>query len=265
LDDEGQDGTLDEDETGGEFLLTGLLFGTYTLEETVPPDGYQGDPAVVTIVIDDLNSPNANVSTDFVLVDGVEDADGYIWVNKRAGRITHTNVTCEIFNSGEVDNPPAGTEYLLDAVEYSTKGNPAVIRQVNPGVFFYWTKFEAPDSSFTVDIVQSLAVGSFQLIGIQNDNQVQLWDGETCEALGANYTLESGIDGLATLNIFSTPERDVSGDPLIISVKYDPGTLKDQEAPAAPVKYSYETVIGGETVDNNSNGLWLIKKGDPIP
>jgi hypothetical protein len=237
----------DTDPQDGVFVLLHLPLGTWTIQETVAPEGYIGDLDRIETVVLTIAMPDGEVSEP--------------WVNRRAGRITHTNVTCEIFNSGAVDSPPSGTEYLLDAVEYSTKGNPSVINQVNPGVFFYWTKFLAEGTAFTVNINQETVVGSFQLIGIHNENQVQLWDGDTCEALNANYTLTDGAGGIAELEVLGVTD----GQPLIISVKYDPGSLKGLTPPGGPVRYKYSTLVEGILVDTNSNGLWLIKKGDPIP
>jgi uncharacterized repeat protein (TIGR01451 family) len=41
----------DADPDDGEFLLVGLLLGTYTIEETVPPAGYSGDSFVDTVLL----------------------------------------------------------------------------------------------------------------------------------------------------------------------------------------------------------------------
>ena len=56
----------DEDADNGEFLLTGLVLGRYTIEETVPPVGFKGDTFVDTIELS-LDYPNGTAS--------------HIWVN----------------------------------------------------------------------------------------------------------------------------------------------------------------------------------------
>ena len=41
----------DEDSASGQFLLSNLFLGTYTIEETVPPAGFAGDPYIETLVL----------------------------------------------------------------------------------------------------------------------------------------------------------------------------------------------------------------------
>ncbi len=55
----------DADADAGEFLLTGLRLGRYTVDETVAPPGFEADPDVVTVELT-LASPNATISEAFV-------------------------------------------------------------------------------------------------------------------------------------------------------------------------------------------------------
>ena len=56
---------LDQDPDPGQFLLTGLRLGRYTVDETVAPPGFEPDPAVRPAVIT-LLSPDAEIAIDFV-------------------------------------------------------------------------------------------------------------------------------------------------------------------------------------------------------
>jgi hypothetical protein len=56
----------DLDPDAGEFKLDGLYLGRYTIEETMPPAGYSGDPWVETVELT-LSSPDGS--------------SGYIWIN----------------------------------------------------------------------------------------------------------------------------------------------------------------------------------------
>jgi len=62
VDDTGAGGTLDEDPDAGEFLLTGLRLGRYTVDETVAPPGFEPDPKVETR---DLTLANPDVTILF--------------------------------------------------------------------------------------------------------------------------------------------------------------------------------------------------------
>jgi len=55
---------LDEDPDAGEFRLTGLRLGRYTVHETVPPPGFAADPDTVTVNLT-LASPDAEITEAF--------------------------------------------------------------------------------------------------------------------------------------------------------------------------------------------------------
>lgn len=70
LDDDGSDpdyAGVDEDPTGGEFLMTGLELGTWTIKETAAPEGYAFDPDADPVEIElTLADPTGNAPTAFV-------------------------------------------------------------------------------------------------------------------------------------------------------------------------------------------------------
>lgn len=57
----------DTDPTNGEFLLTGLVLGRYTIEETVPPVGFEGDAFIDTVELTLVN-PNGTAAHHWVNV-----------------------------------------------------------------------------------------------------------------------------------------------------------------------------------------------------
>ena len=56
---------LDQDPDPGQFLLTGLRLGSYTVDETVAPPGFEPDPAVVAVDIT-LADPDVEITLAFV-------------------------------------------------------------------------------------------------------------------------------------------------------------------------------------------------------
>ena len=51
----------DQNANAGQFLVTGLQLGTYTVHETVAPQGFELDPRTATVTIT-ITSPNANIT-----------------------------------------------------------------------------------------------------------------------------------------------------------------------------------------------------------
>jgi len=69
VDDDGSDpdyAGLDEDADGGEFLMTGLSLGTWTIRETAAPEGYAFDDELTQTVELTLEDPDGNAETAFV-------------------------------------------------------------------------------------------------------------------------------------------------------------------------------------------------------
>src|SRR5262249_14122636 len=81
-----------------------------------------------------------------------------------------TNTTCSQFVSGSATS--------LTSAQYSLKGNPATINQVNPGVFFYFVTVQASAGSNTFTITQSITNGNVppnQLFGLAGANPVSVF------------------------------------------------------------------------------------------
>jgi prealbumin domain-containing protein len=78
---------LDQDADAGEFKLTGLRLGRYTVDETVAPQGFEPDPAVVTVDLT-VAAPNATISTAFVNNRPILKITGFGYTNAASGSPT---------------------------------------------------------------------------------------------------------------------------------------------------------------------------------
>lgn len=98
---------LDGDPADGQFKLTGLILGTYTIEETIAPDGYQLDDTIATVTLDLTNPDNSVLGSE----DEPTHPDGIpTFVNERLYRLivltcndsTDTLVVSEVTLDGDV-------------------------------------------------------------------------------------------------------------------------------------------------------------------
>jgi hypothetical protein len=146
--------------------------------------------------------------------------------NPNVSQITPTGTTCQQFRDHQATT--------LGFLQYSTKGNPPVINQVNPGVFFYWVKVSGPGPyTITQSVTPTLklfamASGSFAYDA--NCNKV-------------NVTLTQAADGSVTV-----PALSGTG-PFFIGIKYDATTVTGQQVPGKPTfTYTFQTTnVGGST------------------
>ncbi|WP_169580740.1 SpaA isopeptide-forming pilin-related protein [Microbacterium thalassium] len=74
----------DSDPTGGEFTVTGLPTGTYSVVETAAPSGYVLDPSSKSFTISQ-QTPNATVATAFVNTPYATVTLTKVWVNSFTG------------------------------------------------------------------------------------------------------------------------------------------------------------------------------------
>jgi len=80
-------GSLDEDPDPGEFKLSGLVLGRYTVDETVAPPGFEPDPDVVTVELT-LADPNATIGTAFRNERPILKITGFGYTNEASGSPT---------------------------------------------------------------------------------------------------------------------------------------------------------------------------------
>jgi len=134
-------------------------------------------------------------------------------------------VTCDEFLSG--------TAPSLDFVEYSLKGTPAKINQVDPGVFFYWVKFTAQAGANTVMINEAITSGNFSaFFTYQAGSNVF---SSNCTSQHASV---SQVGGTVSLS-FNAP----SAGEYVGLVKFSANSVKGNNAPTpgTTVHYVFDT------------------------
>ena len=154
--------------------------------------------------------------------------------NPVQSQITPTNTTCQQFSGG--------TAATLSQLQYSLKGNPATINQVNPGVFFYWIKvtgggtYTITQTPSQAGYIYAFASGS----GVFNSS---------CSAVsGASITQSS--NGSVTVTFTGTGT-------FYIGIKYDATSVKNKPAPSPTTVHTDFATTG---ISGSTQGLDLVKK-----
>jgi hypothetical protein len=158
----------------------------------------------------------------------------------RISQLTPTNVSCDQFLSG---NAPS-----LSGLEYSLKGNPATINQVDPGVFFYWCKVQAQAGTNTFTVNESIITGNFTtLFPIAAGTNV-FTDG--CETVHPTFTQSGGV--------ITAQFNAASAGTYVISVKFQTQALKGAAAPSPGTTVSYAFTTSG--VAGSDQGTDMVQK-----
>ena len=157
------------------------------------------------------------------------------------GQLVHTNTTCATFQAGTADDlPPTGPSVQV-------KDN--VITSIAPGVFFYFTKIDAPSANFTVRLTQTKTNAAFPFLPIQHD-QVTLYDAD-CNNVATGVEVSPGQ---GSVNV----QGAVVGQVFIINVKYSLKELVGQPIdPSYGCRYDFWTEINGHVVDHDPDGLQI--------
>jgi hypothetical protein len=153
-------------------------------------------------------------------------------------QITPTGTTCAQFASG--------TAETLDTLDYSVKSGK--IRQVDPGVFFYWVRVTAPAGNNTLTITQTITTGNFNsFFDIQSGSNV--FD-SNCVSRHPSIT-QSG--GTVTV-MFNAPAAGT----YFISIKYSANSVVGSPAPSPGTTVHYDFMTTG--VPGSTSGLDLVRK-----
>jgi hypothetical protein len=157
--------------------------------------------------------------------------------------IFHTNITCSNFRGDSGSG-------LIGQLCYTTKNNK--VANVTPGQFFYFTTLTAPSASFCVDIIETKSCSSLALFGIQQQNQVTLYNAG-CGNVAAGTQISLGLGRVCITN--ATP-----GALYVLSVKYDSKSIVGSTfSGAAPIcQYNFESRIGGVIVPGSSTSINLV-------
>jgi uncharacterized repeat protein (TIGR01451 family) len=151
-------------------------------------------------------------------------------------QITPTATTCSQF--------AAGTSPTLSTLQYSVKGNPPKINQVNPGVFFYWVKVSGGG---TYTITQT-ATPPYKTFTMASGSAVF---NASCTKLGSATLTQNSSTGTVTVTFSGTGT-------FYIGIKYDASSVSGQAAPGGSGTIHYEYTTTG--VAGSTQGLNLVKK-----
>jgi hypothetical protein len=160
------------------------------------------------------------------------------------GKIAPTQTTCEMYVDGTAED--------LDSVTYGTKGN--VINNAAPGVFFYYTRFQAPSENFTI-VIDQTSDPAFKLFEVQNLSQIR-WFNANCGSPSGTFTPIINPDGQASIEVAGANP----GDEIVISVKFDTGSFVGENKPSGEVLHDFATFVDGEKLDFDASGLKLDRK-----
>ena len=156
------------------------------------------------------------------------------------GQLTHTSTTCATFMDGNGED--------FNAVTYAVKDN--IITTIAPGVFFYWTKIQAPRPDFLVYISQFRDDARFPFCPVQQGSQVNLMD-SNCNVLGNGSEYSPGQASVAVHG--ARP-----GQVFIISVKYSLKALIGTYMDATMgCHYDFRTLIDAHIVDADPDGFQI--------
>ena len=153
-------------------------------------------------------------------------------------QLTPTGTTCTQFVNG--------TAETQSSLQYRVNGNK--IKNVNPGVFFYWAMVTVPAGSNTFTITQTVTTGNGTgFFDIQSGSNVF---NNNCVSQHPTIT-QNTTTGAVTAQ-FNAPTAGV----YIISIKYSSQSLSGDAAPSPPtVHYDFATT----GVPGSTSGLDLIK------
>ena len=136
--------------------------------------------------------------------------------NPTCTQITPTQVSCSLFSSGKAPDEVSGG--------YNTKTN--IVNSVNPGVMFYYTHMTAPSSgilTFTqTNASQTCSAASWKAMPPQATSQVVVYSAG-CGTLSSSSTYNA-----TTGTITTTLSGVAPGTPIIVGIKYQPGSLTGQ-------------------------------------
>jgi hypothetical protein len=155
--------------------------------------------------------------------------------------IYHTSTTCSNYNNNRGE--------LVGQMCYSS--NAGMVKNVTPGMIYYYTKVVAPSASFCIDVLQSNSLSSFKLMNIHQTNQITLTN-ISCYRVATGATVSVGNGRICVSN--ATP-----GAVYILSVKYEPksiiGSTFNVTSPIC--LYGFESRINGSLVAGSQTSIAL--------
>jgi hypothetical protein len=228
------------------FTITSSVAGTTLISASsdIPIDVDGDGTADVTVhrETDGSTTPSGLVN---------DDEAEKIWTGLQ-GKITPTGTTCEQFHDGTAQD--------LTTVNYKVRAGK--ISQADPGVFFYYTSVTVTaGQTVLIDQTASQSAYIFPVQQAPATSQVIVYD-NNCVKLNPQ----------PTITILHSPTFDgvqitgLSAGTFIISVKYSANGVVGRTAPnPTTVHYDFKTYVAGVQVDQDPDGLNLVKKAGPSP
>ena len=161
--------------------------------------------------------------------------DEAVVVTVPQSKLTPTGTTCQQF----VD----GTAQTQQFIYYSLTGDNKVANNVNPGVFFYYTRASAPSGGgpFSVYIHETTGNSTGALFQVQNlsSSQIIVYDA-SCNT----YSSETASIDASGANVTITISGASANQAFVISVKYSAKSLVGTAQPnPADASYTWDTEV----------------------
>ncbi|HEX6539069.1 MAG TPA: hypothetical protein VF155_07815, partial [Candidatus Dormibacteraeota bacterium] len=217
--------------------------GTYTVGEvadTASPTPLTDYSTGIVCKNGSTTVASGSSTTQAVSVDSGQNITCTITNTRKAtgtSKLEPTQTTCGQFLSSSV--PP------ISGVTYSVKSG--VINSAAPGVFFYYTTFNAPSGggSFTVTITESNN-------GPTGWPNFKVATGKSVTLYGANCNVISSTVG-SSAPITVTVPSSTANQQFVIGVKFDSTSIKGAKTTTKPtVVYTFGTVIQSFTTTSAS-------------
>jgi hypothetical protein len=155
-----------------------------------------------------------------------------------SGDIFNTTATCNDFKY-------AVTGKLHEKLCYMVKSNK--VFNVTPGMFFYYALVQAPASSFTINVVQSVNNAAFRLFSVMKDQAI-LWS-DTCTKFIVGKETQTGQ---TQINVTGA----VAGKFYVLSVKYDSKSIIGGVVSGTPIpEYTFFAKVNTVMVPNSSTSI----------
>jgi hypothetical protein len=165
------------------------------------------------------------------------------------GLLAHTSTTCQSYLDGSAAP-------LYDS-EINYNVNNGVLSNIAPGVFFYYTIVTAPNSNFTIDIVQTKTCADWPFIQV-NQAQVNSYDAN-CSLIGSGTVTPTGQ---ASVQVTGA----TAGSAYVVNVKYSLKSLVGSPmGPDTGCHYDFYTKVDGVIVDQDPEGLSIGNYVAPPP
>jgi hypothetical protein len=158
------------------------------------------------------------------------------------GHIFPTQTTCSDFTSGNAVRLPS----------LCYKPQDGKVGSSTPGVIFYYTQVTAPGASFCVDVMQTKACSAFNILRIQNGNQIYIYS-DGCQNLRQGNEPSPGQGHVCITG--ATP-----GAHYIISVKFSVKSMQGASYSGAPptCQYNFISSVNGTPVDETADSVSAI-------